>query len=177
MMSEFNPGLAVIDWLIMAILLVSTLISIKRGFVKEALSLATWVAAVVVSRLFASQVSSLLVGTIDMPSMRLGAAYALLFAGTLIVGALLNNLIGEVVKMTGLGGTDKFFGMFFGFARGSVVILVITVGLYYLAPVEEDSWWKDSMLIPYVVSAIEWLGPILWEQGSQLIESTTTKVI
>ena len=175
-MSEFGHGLAVIDWIIMAVLLVSTLISIKRGFVKEALSLATWVAAIIVSRLFASQVSPLLVGAIEMTSMRLGVAYVLLFVGTLIVGALLNNLIGEAVKMTGLGGTDKFLGMFFGFARGSVVILVMVAGLYYLVPVEEDSWWKDSLLIPHIVGAIEWLGPILWEQGGQLVESVRTKV-
>ncbi len=123
---------AAIDWIIIAILLISTLISIWRGFVREALSLVTWIAAIIISRLFASQVSTLLIDYIDMPSMRLGAAYALLFAGTLIVGALVNNLIAEVVKMTGLGGTDKFFGMFFGFARGGVVILVVVAGLYYL---------------------------------------------
>jgi membrane protein required for colicin V production len=168
--------LAPIDWLILAIILVSTLISIKRGFVREALSLVTWVAAVVISRLFASQVSSLLAGTIDTPSIRLGVAYALLFAGTLIVGALLNNLISEVVKMTGLGGTDRFFGMFFGFARGSIVILVVVAGLYYLLPVEDDPWWNESVLIPHIVSALEWLGPLLWEQGGQLIESTRAKV-
>ena len=175
-MSEFGLGLAAIDWIIMAILVVSTLISIKRGFVKEALSLATWVAAIIISRLFASQVSTLLIDSIDMPSMRMAVAYALLFAGTLIVGALVNNLISEVVRMTGLGGTDKFFGMFFGFARGGVVILVVVAGLYYLTPVEEDSWWKESVLIPHIVGAIEWLGPILWEQGGQLIESTRAKV-
>tara|TARA_B100002003_G_scaffold128795_1_gene119078 strand:- start:17428 stop:18000 length:573 start_codon:yes stop_codon:yes gene_type:complete len=164
--------LAMVDWLIIACLAVSTLISVKRGFVKEALSVVTWIAAIIISRLFASQVSTLLVDTIEMPSLRMGAAYAMLFAGTLIVGGLLNTLIGEVVKMTGLGGTDKFLGMFFGFARGSIVILVVVAGLYYLAPVQDDSWWKESVLIPHVVITIEWLGPMLWEQGEQLIEMT-----
>tara|TARA_B100001964_G_scaffold244093_1_gene324229 strand:- start:9387 stop:9905 length:519 start_codon:yes stop_codon:yes gene_type:complete len=169
--------LATVDWLIVAILAVSTLISIRRGFVKEALSVVTWTAAIIISRLFASQVSTLLVGVIEMPSLRLGAAYAMLFAGTLIVGGLLNSLVSEVIKMTGLGGTDKFFGMFFGFARGSIVILVVVAGLYYLAPVQEDSWWKESVLLPHVVSTIEWLGPILWEQGEQLIELTSVRGI
>ncbi|MBQ62271.1 MAG: colicin V production CvpA [Gammaproteobacteria bacterium] len=169
--------LATVDWLIVAILAVSTLISIRRGFVKEALSVVTWTAAIIISRLFASQVSTLLVGAIEMSSLRLGAAYAMLFAGTLIVGGLLNSLVSEVIKMTGLGGTDKFFGMFFGFARGSIVILVVVAGLYYLAPVQEDSWWKESVLLPHVVSTIEWLGPILWEQGEQLIELTSVRGI
>ena len=137
-MSEFGHGLAVIDWIIMAVLLVSTLISIKRGFVKEALSLATWVAAIIVSRLFASQVSTLLVGAIEMPSMRLGVAYGLLFVGTLIVGALLNNLIGEAGKITGLGGTDQFLGLFRGFAGSSVVIVGVLYGLYAVELLDKD---------------------------------------
>ncbi len=166
-----------IDWIIVGVLVVSSLISIARGFVKEALSLATWFAAIVISRLFAGQVSSLLADTIDVPSVRLGAAYLLLIVGTLIVGALVNRLIGELVRMTGLSGTDRFLGMFFGLARGAVVVLVIVAGLYYLAPVEDDRWWKESILIPRVVDVIEWLGPLLWERGSELIDSTKAQVL
>ena len=47
--------LATIDWVIVGVLGVSTLISIRRGFVKEALSLITWIAAVLIARLFAGQ--------------------------------------------------------------------------------------------------------------------------
>ncbi len=162
-----------IDWVILGVLGLSTLISIKRGFVKEALSLVTWFLAIVVARLFAGQTSTLLVGYIEVPSIRIGVAYALLFFGTLIVGGLVNRLISEVVKLSGLGGTDSFLGMFFGLARGGLVILVIVAGLHYLAPVKEDGWWQESVLIPHFVSAVEWLGPMLWEQGEQLIDGAT----
>ena len=89
--------LTTVDWIILGVLGVSMFISFRRGFVKEALSLATWVASIVIARLFASQVSTLLVPYIDVPSLRLGAAYMLLVVGTLIVGAMVNHLVGEFV--------------------------------------------------------------------------------
>jgi len=162
--------LATIDWAILAILLISTSISFVRGFVKEALSLATWVAAVIIARLFADQLSTLLVEYIEVSSIRMGASYILLIVSTLVVGAMVNHLVCELVKMTGLSGTDRFLGMFFGLARGVVVVLIIVAGLYYLAPVEGDAWWSESVLIPEIVKTIEWLGPVLWEQGGQLVE-------
>ncbi len=161
--------LAAVDWLIIFVLFVSTLISITRGFVREAFSLATWIAAIIISRLFAGQLSTLLVDYIELPSLRLGVAYIALIVGSLIVGAMINHLIGELVRKTGLGGTDKFLGMFFGFARGGIVILLIIAGLFYLAPVQEDVWWTESVFIPYIVKAVEWLGPLMWEQSGKFV--------
>ena len=165
-----------VDWAILGIIVISTLMSIRRGFVKEALSLCTLVAAAIIARMFASQVSTLLVNMIEMPSVRMGVSYASLFFGALIVGGLINRLLSEVVKFSGLSGMDRFFGMFFGLARGGLIILVVTAVLHYLVPVQEDNWWAESVLIPHFVSAVEWLGPLLWEQGGQLIEDATGSV-
>jgi membrane protein required for colicin V production len=162
--------LALVDWIIIGILGISTLMSIRRGFVKEALSLFTWIAAVIVARLFSGQFSVLLEPHIDTASLRLGASYLILFVGTLIVGGMVNFIVGEFVKMTGLTGTDRFLGMFFGFARGAIIILLFVAGLHYLAPVQEDTWYQESRLIPEIVKVVEDLGPVLWEQGEQLLQ-------
>ena len=162
-----------VDWAIVAVLGISILISFWRGFVREAMSLGTWIASIVIARLFAAQTATLLVPYIDVPSLRLGAAYAMLMVGTLIVGALVSNLAGAFVKMTGLAGTDRFLGMVFGLARGGVIITIIVAGLYYLTPAPEDGWWQESVIIPQVVEAIEYLGPLLWEQGSEVVNSVT----
>ena len=52
--------LATIDWIILGVLVISTLTSIRRGFVKEVLSLLTWLAAVILARLFAVQFTVIL---------------------------------------------------------------------------------------------------------------------
>ena len=139
-----------IDWVIIAVLSLSTLISIKRGFVKEALSLVIWISAVVIARLYSAQLATLLVDVVSGTSMRLMAAFGLLFVATLIVGAMINYLIGELVRLTGLSGTDRMFGMIFGLARGLLVLLV-GVSLIKLTPLTEDAWWKESRLIPELV--------------------------
>ena len=72
------------DWVIIAIIVLSGLISLKRGFIKEALSLLIWVLAFVIARMFSANMSTLLVDYIDVPTVRYAAAFAILFAATSI---------------------------------------------------------------------------------------------
>ena len=148
------PHFAIVDWVLLILVLVSTLISLKRGFVKEALSLGSWIIAVFVARMFGGQVATLLGGVIAEPSVRLMVAYGSLFIATLAVGSMINHLISHVVAMTGLTGTDRLLGMVFGLARGLLIIVVI-VGVLERAPVTGDDWYKKSYLIPYLSSAAD----------------------
>ncbi len=144
------------DWVILAILLVSSLISLKRGFVKEALSMANWVLAFFIAITFRDQLSFLLQSQIQTPSVRDMVAFGILFAATLVVGAMVNYLIGEVVRMTGLSGTDRMFGMVFGLVRGFVVVMAILLFLPALVPVDQDAWWRESLFIPQLLEFEGW---------------------
>ena len=157
--------LATIDWVIVGVLGISTLISIRRGFVKEAVSLVTWIAAVLIARLFAGQFTVVLAPYIETEVLRLGASYLFLFIPTLMLGGMVNYLVGEFVRMTGLSGLDRSLGTIFGFARGGVIVLAIVALMHYVLPVEEDDWYQQSRFIPELVSLIEEHGPVLWEQG------------
>jgi len=144
------------DWTIVGIVAVSCLIGLKRGFVKEALSLACWVAAFLVAVTFRASLSALLVDAISTPSVREMAAFALLFTATLIVGALVNYLIGELVRITGLSGTDRLFGMIFGAARGAIVVMAILMLVPAVVPIDQDPWWQQSNLIPSFLTMEDW---------------------
>ncbi|XOV88380.1 MAG: CvpA family protein [Pseudomonadota bacterium] len=144
----------VADWIIVAVIGISALISIMRGFVREALSLVTLIAAVVIARMFGNQVATLLVDYISVPSMRLLASYAGLFIVTMIVGGMINHLVAQLVEMTGLSGTDRLLGMLFGAARGALIV-VVAVAVLSRMPVTEDNWWRDSRLIPSFQAAAE----------------------
>ena len=145
-------AITIVDWIIIAVVLVSTLISLARGFVREALSLASLIIAVVVARLFADEVSTLLVDYIETPSLRLATAYIGLFLVTIFIGGLVNYGICQIVKMAGLSGTDRLLGMIFGMARGGLLV-VVAVGVLARMPVTEDGWWKESSLIPHLLEA------------------------
>jgi membrane protein required for colicin V production len=144
------------DWTIIGILAISSLISIKRGFVKEALSLAIWVAAAVIAIMFRNQLGALLVDLIDTPSLRPTAAGAMLFIGTLLVGGLVSYLIGELIKITGLSSTDRLLGMLFGLARGAIIVMVILLFAPKIIPIDQDPWWQQSRLIPEFLSFEDW---------------------
>lgn len=144
-----------IDWLIAGIVVVSALVSLRRGFFKEILSLITWVAAVFVAWTFGGALSIHLTPYFDTPSVRVMVACALLFVVTLFVGALVNRLIGGLIQMTGLSGTDRVLGMVFGGLRGCLLVTAI-IGLMTLAPLDQDPAWQQSVLIPHFLLLADW---------------------
>ncbi len=145
-----------IDYAIIGLIAISSIIGLFRGFIREAFSLGLWIVAIWVGLSFSREFSSFLEGVIDYPSARIAAAFAVLFFVTLILGAMVSYLLGELVKKTGLTGSDRFAGMIFGIARGLVVVAIIIM-LAGLTPLPEDSWWKESVLIPPFQSLAVWL--------------------
>lgn len=144
------------DWVIVVIVAVSSLISLRRGFVKEAFSLVVWALAFVVAMTFADRLAVLMDDVIATASLRYIASFALLFALTLIVGSMVNHLLGELVRMTGLSGTDRLLGMVFGMARGVIVVMAILILAPMLFPVEQDRWWHQSVFIPQLLLVEHW---------------------
>ena len=142
------------DWIILTVIGLSTLLSLWRGFVKEALSLAAWVAAFFVSIVFATRLSALLQDVIANDGLRYAAAYVILFVVTLMLGALLNKLLAELIKMTGLSGIDRLLGTVFGFARGLVVVVVAVFVAQALVP--EAQAVEQSLLLPQVMMVVQW---------------------
>ena len=144
-----------IDWILIAVVAISGLISLKRGFVREALSLASWVIAFIVARYFSANLATLLVGHVETNTLRWALAFAALFAGTLVICALINHLMVEIVRVTGLSGTDRVFGMVFGISRG-LLIIVTLVYLAQFTPAPSDNWWKESRVIPHLEPIADW---------------------
>jgi membrane protein required for colicin V production len=154
------------DWAIIGIFSLSCLIGLIRGFVREALSLVIWVAAVLVAKVFGSQLEVLLVDQIQSPSVRLMTAYAVLFIVTLLLGAMLSYLIGALVRATGLSGTDRLLGMVFGAARAFIIVMALLILLPGFIPLNEEEWWQQAQLIPHFLACEEWV-KTAYEQVSQ----------
>ncbi|MGH1441030.1 MAG: CvpA family protein [Cellvibrionaceae bacterium] len=140
------------DWAILAILAISSLISLKRGFVKEALSLAIWIIALAIASLFSPKLAPMLSAYIEAPSLQQMAAFASLFVATLLIGGAVNYLLATLIKATGLSGTDRLLGILFGLVRGLIIVMVILLYVPKLVPLNEDSWWQQSALIPHFLN-------------------------
>ncbi|RYY74788.1 MAG: CvpA family protein [Gammaproteobacteria bacterium] len=137
------------DWAIVIVLTLSSVISLARGFIKEALSLVIWIVALVVANVFSNRLEFLLSDAISTPSLRAITAFVLVFVGVLLIGALLNFCIGLIIKATGLSGTDRLLGMLFGFVRGVFIIIILLIYVPGFVPIKNDPWFQQSSLIPY----------------------------
>lgn len=145
-----------IDWIIAGVLGFSGLVSLLRGFVKEALSLILWVVALVLAISLSPRLSYLLSDWLAHETLRMIAAFLLLFVGTLIVGGLVNQLIASLVSKAGLGPLDRLLGMGFGILRGAIIVLACLIVVPPIIAVEEQPWWGESVLIPQFLLLEDW---------------------
>ena len=140
------------DIVIIMIILVSISLSWYRGFTREAFSLVTWVGALIITYMFGYNFGVLLSNYIDTSTVVvMGLARVILFGFTLVVGALINNLLGRFIKKSGLSSTDKNLGVLFGVARGVVIVLVLAAGIRWFDLNHGQKWWYDSRIVPYIL--------------------------
>lgn len=143
------------DYLILATIGISLLVGVLRGFIKEVFSLVVWAAAFVVAYRFAGDVAVVMEEQVSVPSARTAIGFVGLFILVLVVGGLANYLLGRLVESTGLSGTDRLLGGFFGVARG-VAIVVAAVLVAGFTPLPADPWWKESKLIRSFMPLVTW---------------------
>jgi len=161
-----------IDWAILIVIGLSAGISLLRGFVREALSLAGWVLAFFVAKGFYQEFSSLLVSYIDTPSLRYAVSWAALFVLTLTISGLVNYVLGQLIEKAGLSGMDRIMGMAFGALRGVLLVSVAVLVLREFTPVKQDNWWKKSQLIPHVEILSNWF----FEQVDDVMPGVTSRL-
>ena len=154
--------MAWIDLFIIAVIVLSALISLVRGFVKESISLVTWVVAGVLALRYYAPMADLLEPFINSVNLRQWVGGGILFIATLVVGAIVNFIVSQLVSKTGLSGTDKTLGVVFGAARG-VLIVTMLVLLASLTPMPEADWWKESAMIGFFQQLAEWVRGVIPE--------------
>ncbi len=148
------------DYIVLSIVGFSVLVSMMRGFVKELLSLISWVAAFLIARFYTTELAPLLPKGIPSEGLRLFAAFIILFLSTLLVSSLLSIAVSQIFRKTGLNGLDRFLGAIFGILRGLLIVCVL-VFLAGLTSLPKEPLWRDAMFSPplekLVTSALQWL--------------------
>ncbi len=124
-------GFTIIDGVVALVIVVSALLAYSRGFVREAMAIAGWIAAAVLAFIFAPQVEPLIkevpvLGEFIADSCELSiiAAFAAVFAVALIVVSFFTPLFSSLVQRSALGGLDQGAGFFFGVARGILLVAI-----------------------------------------------------
>ncbi|MEJ2383931.1 MAG: CvpA family protein [Xanthomonadales bacterium] len=157
------------DYAILTVIAISILVGALRGFIREVFSLVVWAAAFFVAYHFAGDVADLMAETVTLPSARTAMGFAGLFIAVLLVGGLINYLLGKLVTTTGLSGTDRLLGGVFGAVRGlALVVAVLLVAGF--TPIPADPWWKESATIARLMPLVDWCAEWLPEPISDYLE-------
>ena len=157
------------DYTILAVLGLSVLMGLWRGFIGEVLALACWALAFWVAWTLGPALAERFSDSISTPSVRILLAYALCFVAVLIAGAIVTFLMRKLVEGSGLSGSDRLLGMVFGLARG-LALVVLVVLLLGFTPFPRDPWWHQSQLLPSFVNGAHWLGDRLPAEVARYLE-------
>ncbi|HJP98465.1 MAG TPA: CvpA family protein, partial [Rhodanobacteraceae bacterium] len=158
------------DILILAVLALSMLFGLLRGFVSTVLSLLCWIAAFWIAWAFGAEVAEFYGGFLAEPAARLIAGYLTCFIGVLIVGALIGWLVRKLMDRGGLRGADRFLGLLLGLARGLLLVTCAVLILGFTALPREANWWRQSLLLPSFENGAVWFAARLPPGVTQYLE-------
>ena len=151
-----------VDYIILAILIISSIMGLVRGLLREAIAVITWFLAIVLAWSFAPSLEHLLGGVLEGSPMRIWAARAIIFVGILLLGGAVSVVLGHYVRVSMFAGMDKFVGFIFGIIRGVVIVGAFTIAVQALR-MDEDPRWKNSRLMPYAIGVADALRGIVGE--------------
>ena len=157
------------DYAILAVLALSVLMGLWRGFIGEVLALICWVLAFWVAWMFGPTLAEHFSASISTPSVRVLLAYVLCFVTVLIAGAIVAFLVRKLVEGSGLSGSDRLLGMVFGLARGLALVTLVVL-LVGFTPFRRDPWWNESRLLPNFEIGARWLGDRLPSEVAKYLE-------
>ncbi|HEY6941356.1 CvpA family protein [Dokdonella sp.] len=158
-----------VDYTIVAVLALSVLMGLWRGFIGEVLALAIWIAAFWTAWMVGPALAERFSASISTPSVRVILAYVLCFVAVLIAGAIVTFLVRKLVEGSGLSGSDRLLGMVFGLARG-LALVVLVVLLLGFTPFARDPWWHQSQLLPGFERGAQWLAARLPQEVARHLE-------
>lgn len=138
------------------IVIISTLLSIGRGLVREILSLIAWGLSLYFAFRFADQIAK---EHLEKFFESYPISYMLAFGGVFMLSlfaiGLVNLLVGEIMSAAKLGSIDRLLGTVFGFMRGLIIgALVTLIGMLF--GMHDETWWKESKFAPTFVRLADW---------------------
>ena len=157
----------IIDILIAAAILVSVVVGIFRGFVKEAISIAALLVAIWAALYFGPEAGDISENWFKSEELQMWFGRVLVFLVILSLGGLLGWGISKLVRLSVLSGMDRLLGAVFGVARGILLVAVAIIGGQF-AGFDNDNWWLQSKLIPHFEVVADWI-KIMAPEGLDLI--------
>jgi membrane protein required for colicin V production len=149
-----------LDWIFLAVLLISLVVGAWRGLVYELLSVANWIAAFILAQWFAPLAAQWLPLASATEVVRYAAGFVVVFVLSLFAGGLLAFLVSKLVAAVGLRPVDRVLGAAFGLVRGVILLLAFAV-VFGMTPMVKSPMWLESTGASIATVVLQGLKPVL----------------
>lgn len=145
--------MTIFDYAVLGVLLLSVLLSIFRGAVRELLSLAGWVVAFMAARSLSVDLVPMIPPSIEDESLRMSVAFVAIFLAVLVAMGLIAMLLSALIKTVGLGFIDRMLGSVFGLVRGLLIVLMVVL-LAGMTTLPQEPLWQKALLSKTLEKAV-----------------------
>jgi membrane protein required for colicin V production len=156
-----------VDYIILAIIVISAVMGLVRGLLREAIAVITWFLAIILAWTFGSSLEPALGGVLVGSPLRIWAARVIIFVFVLLLGGAIATIVGHYVRVSMFAGMDKFLGFVFGIVRGVVIVGAFMIAIQALR-MDEDPRWKNSRMLPFATGVADALRSVVGEKLERL---------
>jgi membrane protein required for colicin V production len=146
----------VVDLVIIGIIGLSSITGLFRGVVKEVIALGIWIVAIWMGYNHAQSLTPWLQTYIQNPTACTAIAFLIIVVGVLFAGAVLNFILGLMLRRTGLSSMDKLLGMCFGFARGVFMVSLI-LAILSQTSLPYQQYTQSSAIVAQLQPVVNWI--------------------
>lgn len=169
-----SHALNMIDYAIIALVLLSAIVGVFRGFVREMISVIFWVASFYLAIRFTPQVSQWFAPHVHSTAVANAISFAAIMIAVLLFGIIVNVLFGFLVDKAGIGAVDRFVGLLFGVARGIIVVAILIL-MFNFTRLADSQQFKQSSLLPSFKPLVTWMYQYLPEKVQKMSQQMQVK--
>lgn len=162
--------ITLLDLILLVVMLISGLLAMIRGFMREVLSIAAWLIAALVTLWAYPRLVPMAQAYFSSKMVSIGLTVGVVFLLTLLVVSIITVKISDMVLDSRVGALDRTLGFLFGLGRGLIIVVVAFIFFVWLVPDRsQPTWVRDAKSKVVLQSTGEWLKSLLPENPEQTI--------
>lgn len=146
-----------LDIFLLVVMLISGLLAMIRGFMREILSIAAWGIAALVTIYAFPRATAIAQQYVGNETASKGVAIVAVFLVTLLVISVITVRISDMILDSRVGALDRTLGFLFGLARGFLIVVIAYTFFDWFVPVKKPDWIQNSKSLVVLKESGDWL--------------------